>query len=50
MNMKKSPPSAFKKENVSVSDGFLKLKSTVANYQQEGIWVNAACVSSKANQ
>lgn len=42
------PPSAFKKENVSVSNGFLKLKSTVANYQQEGIWVNAACVSSKA--
>jgi hypothetical protein len=40
-------PSAFKKENVSVSGGCLKLKSTVANYQKQGIWVNAACVSSK---
>lgn len=40
-------PSVFKKENVSVSDGFLKLKSTVANYEQQGNWVNASCVSSK---
>jgi len=40
-------PSAFKKENVSVSGGFLKLKSTVANYQQQGTWVNAAAVMSK---
>jgi len=40
-------PSVFKTENVSVSGGYLKLKSTVANYDQQGNWVNAACVSSK---
>jgi hypothetical protein len=41
------PPSAFKKENVSVSGGFLKLKSNVARYDQQGIWVNSSCVASK---
>ncbi|GEM_PF-5789526 len=41
------PPSTFKRENVSVSGGFLKLKSTVANYDQQGNWVHSACVSSK---
>lgn len=40
-------PSQFKEDNVSVKDGFLKLKSTVANYEKNGNWVHSACVSSK---
>lgn len=39
-------PSQFDTKNVSVSDGYLKLKSTVSNYEQTGNWIASACVSS----
>ena len=41
------PPSQYNRENVSVEDGNLLLRSTVANANQQGNWVWAACVTSK---
>jgi Secretion system C-terminal sorting domain len=40
-------PSQFVPANVSVSGGNLRLKSTVKNANQQGNWVNSACVTSK---
>jgi hypothetical protein len=40
-------PSQFDPENVSVSEGCLKLKSIVSNYSQSGNWIASSCVSSK---
>ena len=37
------PPSQYNRENVSVEDGNLLLRSTVANANQQGNWVWAAC-------
>jgi hypothetical protein len=39
-------PSQFLQSNVSVSGGNLRLKSTVRNANQQGNWVNSACVTS----
>ncbi|MFC1476451.1 family 16 glycosylhydrolase [Fibrobacterota bacterium] len=40
-------PSQYNKQNVSVGNGNLLLKSTVANANQQGNWVYSACVTSK---
>ena len=40
-------PSQYNTNNVSVADGNLKLRSTVANANQVGNWVYSACVTSK---
>lgn len=40
-------PSQYNTNNVSVADGDLKLRSTVANANQVGNWVYSACVTSK---
>lgn len=39
-------PSQYNAANVSVGGGNLQLKSTVANYNQTGNWVWAACITS----
>lgn len=40
-------PSYFDSNNISVANGNLRLKSTVANYNQTGNWIKACCVASK---
>ena len=40
-------PSYFDSTNVSMANGNLMLKATVANYDQTGAWIKTCCVSSK---
>jgi hypothetical protein len=40
-------PSQFDTNNVTVSEGCLRLKSTVSNYNQTGNWIASSCVTSK---
>ncbi len=43
-------PSLYLRENVSVADGYLKLKSTVKSSTQTGDWVWSSCVTSNTQQ